>query len=191
MANFQELTQERIREFVTAAHGDLPRVKAMLREQPDLLNSRYLEWDETALEAASHMGDRAIAEYLLAGGAPLTICTAAMLGQVDQVQAMLEENPDLANATGAHQIPVLFHAALSGRTEVGDLLLEHGCVQSPDTALHAAVQAGQAVMVRWLLARGADSRVENYQGKTPLEVAEEHGETEIAELLRDHRAREE
>ncbi len=118
-----EPSQEDVEAFVLAAHGDLDTVKRLHARNPALLNARWRKFDESALEAASHMGRREIAAYLLAAGAPSTICAAAMLGQTERVAALLDEDPALARATGAHRIPVLFHAALGGRTEVAELLV--------------------------------------------------------------------
>src|SRR5690606_10235622 len=103
----QELSQETINEFVLAAHHDLPRVQELLAENPAVLNENA-EWIETPIQAAAHVGSRAIAEYLLAQGAPLDICTAAMLGRADDVRALLADDPGLYEATGAHNIPVLY-----------------------------------------------------------------------------------
>src|SRR5512145_111603 len=102
MPETHELTQEEIRAFVIPAHGDLPKVKAMLAENPALLNAMYREWKETALLAASHVGNREIAGYLLSQGAPMHVCTAAMLGLRDTVAEYLQSDPALANARGAH-----------------------------------------------------------------------------------------
>ncbi|MCA9920631.1 MAG: hypothetical protein KC445_21910, partial [Anaerolineales bacterium] len=77
------LTQEQIRNFVLPAHGNLAVVQQMLAEEPRLLNEKYVEFDETALEAASHVGNRPIAEFLLAQGAPMNLYTAAMFGLED------------------------------------------------------------------------------------------------------------
>ncbi|HET8678747.1 MAG TPA: ankyrin repeat domain-containing protein, partial [bacterium] len=69
---------ELVRDFVIAGHGDLKKVKAMLAQHPDLLNATY-EWKpgdhETAIQAAAHVGNAAVAEHLLSRGAPLEICT--------------------------------------------------------------------------------------------------------------------
>jgi hypothetical protein len=82
------LSPEWVREFVIAGHGDLAKVQAMLSETPSLLNAAH-EWKpgdtETAIQGASHVGNAAIAEYLLAWNAPLAIYTAAMLGRVAAV----------------------------------------------------------------------------------------------------------
>lgn len=182
----QQPSQELVEPFVIAAHADLSRVRELLEEEPALLNVPWARFDETALQAASHMGQREIAEYLLAQGAPLNICAAAMLGRADQVEGFLRSDPSLSKAKGAHGIPVMYHAALSGQTEVGDLLLTHGGGEGVSGALHAAIRFGHTDMVRWLLEHGAtEVNVPNFEGKTPLAEAEAHGHTEIAALLRE------
>ena len=179
-----ELGQETVSAFVQAAHGDLGTVQRMLAEEPRLLNTRWAAFDESALEAASHMGRPEIAQHLLDAGAPLTVCTAAMLGMTDRVAALLDDDPALARATGAHRIPVLFHAALGGRPEIAELLLAHGGGGGLGAALHGAVRPGHREMVAWLLAHGATPDAPDYEGKTPLQVAEESGRDDIADVLR-------
>ena len=75
-------TAEQVREFVIAGHGNFAKVKQMLAAQPSLLNQAN-EWRpgdrETAVQAAAHVGNRPIAEYLLDQGAPLAICRASTL----------------------------------------------------------------------------------------------------------------
>ncbi|MBA3532793.1 MAG: ankyrin repeat domain-containing protein [Ardenticatenales bacterium] len=186
MADTQALPQEIIAKFVGAAHGDFATVQTMLTEEPALLNARFEEWNECALEAASHMGQREIAEFLLAQGAPLTICAASMLGRSEDVTRFLTEEPALANSAGAHGIPVLFHAAMSGNTRIANALLKHGGGQGMSAALHGATRFGYTEMVRWLLAHGAEPNPQDYQGKTPLAVALELGHETLAALLREH-----
>lgn len=183
----EEISQELVVPFVLAAHGDPEKVRELLGENPALLNAAWAQFDETALQAASHMGNREIALYLLSEGAPSSICTAAMLGMADDVARYLEENPSLSGAKGAHDIPVMYHAALSGNTQVTDLLYDAGTREGIDGALHAAIRFGHLDMVRWLLAHGvADVNVPDYNQKTPLSAAIEGGYEEIAELLRQH-----
>jgi uncharacterized protein len=186
MVTTHEPTQEAVRDFVTVAHGDLNAVKEKLAADPSLLNARYLEWNEVALEAASHVGNRVVAEYLLEQGATPNVCTSAMLGRRDEVRAFLERDSAQAKAAGAHGIPVLFHAALSGDVEIAEMLVEHGGGEGVSHALHAAVQSGHLEMAKWLLNRGADSNTRNFMDQTPLAVALEMGNTQIADLLREH-----
>lgn len=179
----EELTQEQIREFVLAAHGNFAKVQELLEKDGRYLNARFHDFDENGLEAASHVGNRAIAEYLLGKGAPLTICAAAMLGRLADVQAFLEADPTLANSAGSHGISLLYHAAQCGDTAVTDLLIAHGNTQDPSHPLHGAVAHNRPEMVRWLLARGADREGKNWQEKTPLQVAQEGQFSEIIALL--------
>lgn len=183
----QGLPQDVIDEFVVAAHHDLPRVQELLAEQPDLLNENAT-WIETALQAAAHVGNRPIAEYLLSQGAPLDICTAAMLGRSDDVRAQLADEPELAHANGAHNIPVLFYPAISGNLAILDLLYAAGADVNVDegvnSPLHGAAIFGQTEAVRWLLDHDANPYAVDYEGKTPLDRAEENGHAEAAALLK-------
>ncbi|HUS16253.1 MAG TPA: ankyrin repeat domain-containing protein, partial [Chloroflexia bacterium] len=100
--------QELVEPFVIAAHGNLDQARTLLAAHPEMLNVPWAKFDETALAAASHMGRREIAEFLLGAGAPLTLCAAAMLGRRDDVAPYINADPTLANGRGAHGIPVLY-----------------------------------------------------------------------------------
>ena len=181
-------SEEAVREFVIAGHGNLERVQQLLAEQPALLTMAY-EWRsddrETALQAAAHVGSRPVAEYLLANGAPLDICAAAMLGRTEAVEQFLHTDPDLIRAVGAHRIPLLTHAALSGRVELVSLLVQRGATEGMSSALSNAVSRGHVDLTRWLLENGhPDLTWKNFQGKTALDIATERGNHELVELLR-------
>ncbi len=187
-----QLSPELIREFVIASHFNLSKVQTLLSEQPALLTSKH-QWGENDYEdglgAASHVGNRPIAEFLLEQGAPLTVCAAAMLGRTTDVATFVQTDPAQANARGAHQIPILFHAALSGDTALTAFLVDAGCNEGFNSALHAAIMYGHTNMVNWLLEHGAhDLQVLNYEGKTPLQKALELNQPEIVSLLRTHGA---
>ncbi len=183
----QEPTQQVIDEFVGASHGDLAKLEALLAQDRALINARA-RWNETALGAAAHTGQREIAEFLLAHGAPLDICTAAMLGMTDRVEEFLMSDHTLAHAKGAHGISVLFHAAIRGQTGVAELLLAHGADvnagEGGNTALHGAARFGQLPMADWLLAHGARVNALDHERKTPLRLAVETGQSAVADLLR-------
>ena len=53
-----------------------------------------------------------------------------------------------------------------------------------NTLLHGAVVSGDVAEVRRLLAAGADPRIANRDGKTPLHAAALFGHTHIEHLLR-------
>jgi len=182
-----ELGQDTINTFVIAAHHDLPKVQEMLAENPDLLNESA-EWFETPIQAAAHVGNREIADYLLDQGAWLDICTAAMMGMESDVAEMLEENPMLSGANGAHNIPVMFYPAISGSIPIAQRLLDAGADinagEGGNTALHAAAGFGQLEMAQWLLDHGANPYANDFNGKLPIDLAEDKGYTAIADLLR-------
>src|ERR1041385_4621819 len=188
-----EISTDLAKEFVTASHFDLKKVKTMLSEHPDLLNVEY-DWGamgglENGIGAAAHVGNRPIAEFFLAQGVPPNICVMAMLGRTDDVRKMLANDPALANARGAHGITVMFHTAMSGVTEIADLLKTAGCNEGYSHSLHGAIAYGRENMVVWLLANGAkDVNVRDYENKTPLDRATEHNQAGIIALLKQHEA---
>ncbi|MBI2331682.1 MAG: ankyrin repeat domain-containing protein [Chloroflexi bacterium] len=106
-----------VEEFVGNAHGNFARVKELLEQEPALVNATW-DWGggdfETALGAASHMGNKQIANYLLEHGARLDIFAAAMLGKLDVVKAALEAYPEAVNTPGPHGIPLVTHAEAGG-----------------------------------------------------------------------------
>ena len=102
-----------VEEFVRKAHADLAATKALLAEEPGLLNATW-DWGggdfETGLGGAGHMGNREIAEYLIGQGARMDIFVATMLGRLDIVKAMLAAWPNLLQSRGPHGISLLRHA---------------------------------------------------------------------------------
>jgi ankyrin repeat protein len=189
----EALAPELIREFVLAGHGNLEKVRSLLSRNPQLLKIAY-EWTpddhESAIQAAAHVGNRPITVYLLEQGAPIEICTAAMLGRRGDVEQMLTGDSSLIAAKGAHGIPLLTHAALSGDATLVQMLYERGARTGASAALGNAVSKGHTDVVRWLLQHASPNlEWKNFQGKTFLSLAEEGGHQEIAKLLRERGAR--
>ncbi|HEX6975269.1 MAG TPA: hypothetical protein VF147_12780 [Vicinamibacterales bacterium] len=120
-ASFPSQDPSHVKEIVTVAHGDLARVKALVEKRPALARAAwdwgYGDW-ETALGAASHMGNREIAAVLLANGAHPTIFSAAMLGQLDAVKAFIAASPGIQRTRGPHGITLLAHARNGRSAEV-------------------------------------------------------------------------
>ena len=115
------LELERVRAFVAAAHNDLDATRAMLAEEPGLLNATW-DWGggdfETALGGASHMGRRDIAQHLLDQGARIDLFCAAMMGMRDVVAAVIERYPSAIAWKGPHGISLLRHAQMGEAAEV-------------------------------------------------------------------------
>ena len=123
------LEPELVHEFVLKSHGDLETVKRLLDEASALVNCAW-DWGggdwETGLGAASHVGRRDIALFLLDHGARMDIFAAAMLGETEIVQAMLASTPGARDALGPHGIPLVKHAEAGGeQAGVVFALLQH------------------------------------------------------------------
>jgi hypothetical protein len=116
-ATFPTQDADLVREMVTVAHGNVKRVKELVDRQPTLAGAAW-DWGfgdwENALGAASHVGNREIAEYLVAHGARPTIFSAAMLGQLDVVKAFVAAAPGVQRIHGPHGITLLAHAKAGG-----------------------------------------------------------------------------
>lgn len=183
-----EPTADQVQAFVAASHGDLAAVQTLLAAEPGLLHRAH-PWSEsdheTAIQAAAHVGNAAIAEFLLARGAALAIPTAAMLGRRADVDRLLAEDPARSREAGAHGIPLLAHAAFSGDAGLVGRLYQLGAQAGADMALAHAAQRGHTAVARWLLANARPNPGwRNWQGKTALELAEAAGQAEVAALLR-------
>src|SRR5215218_3430026 len=89
---------EVVKEFVIAGHGKIERVKEMLEQYPNLLYCRY-DWGngdfEEALEGAGHVGNKDIAQYLIAQGARPNLFVLAMLGETELIRSAVEKFPGL------------------------------------------------------------------------------------------------
>jgi hypothetical protein len=100
-------------EIVTKSHFDLERVRELVDPRPELAKAVW-EWRfgdiESAIGAASHVGRRDIALYLLEKGARPTIYTFAMLGYFEVVQSMVNAVPGIQTIKGPHGIGLLDHA---------------------------------------------------------------------------------
>ncbi len=106
-----------VREVVGKAHTDLDAVRALVEARPALANA-WWDWGfgdwESALGAASHMGRRDIAEFLIARGARIDIFAAAMLGQLEAVQSFVKASPGVQRTLGPHGITLYMHAKAGG-----------------------------------------------------------------------------
>jgi hypothetical protein len=106
-----------VKQFVGLAHSNLTEVRSLLDAYPALAKAAW-DWGfgdwETALGAAAHTGQRAIAELLLERGAPPTIFSAAMLGQLEVVKAFSAAGVPVGSLHGPHGIPLIAHARAGG-----------------------------------------------------------------------------
>jgi ankyrin repeat protein len=175
-----------VEDLVGNAHGNLARVRELLDAHPEALNMRA-PWNETAIEAATQMGNKPILDFLIARGAPVDFFTACVLGRVDDVTSELAADPARAGARGVHDLPALYFAAIGGNLAVAESLLAAGAdvnARAESAApIHGAVMGGSAEMVRLLLDRGADPSAPDYMGRGARELADDITRTDLAELF--------
>ena len=111
--HFPNIAPEIVAEVVGKSHSDLETVQALVEKRPELSRSVW-EWRfgdfESAIGAASHVGRRDIAQYLMSKGARPTLFTFAMLGHFNVVKSAIEAAPGIQEVTGPHGISLLDHA---------------------------------------------------------------------------------
>jgi len=112
-----QLDKELVAKFVGAGHSKIDVVKELLEEHPTLINAAH-DWRdgdfETALGAATHVGYKKLAQYLIDKGAQTNLFTAAMFGRMDIIKPMLEYFPNSLHAKGPHGYTLLHHANAGG-----------------------------------------------------------------------------
>ena len=115
--SFPSLHPSLMKDTVGLSHSNLARVKELVQAHQALAKASW-DWGsgdaETALGAASHVGQRAIAEFLLENGAPPTLFSATMLGQLDVVKAFMAATPGLQKIRGPHSLSLMVHAKAGG-----------------------------------------------------------------------------
>ena len=142
--------------------GNLPKVKALLAANPDLVSSKDTN-GSMALHYAAMCGHKEIAELLLANKADVNakdkngetaLHFAAMTGRQDVAQILLANKAEVDAKDNDGETP-LFYAA---RKDIAELLLSHK----------------------------ANVNIKDRKGITPLRLALEEGKNGVASVLRQH-----
>lgn len=154
--------------FEAAAAGDAGRVRELL--------------DEDRSRANAFAGD---------GFTPLGL--AAFFKRPEAVRLLIERGADAAPASRNQPAFTPLHSAVATDAGPRDLgivraLLEAGAPVnarsgSGGTPLHTAAFLGDTEVAELLLARGADPRIANNEGRTAVDVARERGHAALAERL--------
>ena len=121
---------------------------------------------------------------------------AVAMADVETVQHLLDQTPDLIHTYSSDGWTYLHRAAQFGRHDLADLLLRHGADVNArahngiaSTPLLCAVIGQHLDLVKYLIARGADVNLATSEGATPLHKAAIGGDCRIVQLLLTHGAR--
>jgi ankyrin repeat protein len=184
--------------FVGLGHARFDELRGRLAAEPRLVHAQATN-TEMAVDAAGHTGRVDIVEHLLAHGAPLSMVSAAVLGDVRLVARLLDAAPERIHERGPHDFALLWYASIGGgNLDMAQLLIDRGArVETQHylgtTALHFAALAGQVELAALLLAHGAriDRPGRKFGGEpqTPLQLAVAAGQASMATFLRDRGGR--
>ena len=158
-----------------AASSIHPEQAGLQQHLLELLLARGAHVDDPTLVTSCLANGRLpAAQFLARRGAPLTLESAAGLGNLDEVKSYFDQKGHLSRTATQREFErALLWSAEYGCNEVVEFLLDHGApidTKSPDgqTPLHWAVIGGRLDTIRLLLSRGASLEVENSYGGTPL-----------------------
>lgn len=183
---------EVVREVVGAAHGRFERLKELIILQPALAKSAW-DWGfgdwESALGAASHMGRRDIAEFLIQYGARPNLFTFAMMGQLEVVKACVEANPGVQQIHGPHGITLLAHAEKGGKDakKVVEYLQKAGDADIAAISLEVTAEEQQIYLGEYTFGKGPDDRftvLTNSRGKLMIRRGNRFGR--VLNRVEDH-----
>ena len=186
-----------------AMNGKLEKAKALIKANPDLVNSQTSYGNVTPLQLAAEYGHKDVAELLLANkadveaksyGGWIALQSAVFGGHKEIVELLLTNKVDVNYKDNWGRTP-LHVAAENGYTEIAALMLANKADVNAknsdgDTPLHIAVGLpfglGHKDLVVLLLANKAEINAKDNSGKTPLDYALLHNDQDMADLLRQH-----
>ena len=161
--------------------------------------SKPLSQRDNALIQSAYDGDLAMVEILVSKGTAVNVrdqrkrtplILAAHNGHTEVVEFLFSQGADI-NARESDRQSALMYAARRSFNETAVFLLKSGAEVNNQsrkqgvTALMLATVSDNAELVQMLLEHGADADLRNIFGKTAKGLAEEWGNSAVADLLPD------
>jgi ankyrin repeat protein len=180
---------------IAAAKGKIKWVKMILKDRPNVVNSRDIQ-DATPLIMAAKNGHYDVCSYLLKKGADVNsnafiYGTPLHVAKTTKIAELLLNNGADINAKATKvEDSVLHTASWRGNLEVCGLIIEKGIDVNVNnklkfTPLHSASAFGKSDVAKFLMEKGADFDARNNDGWTPLHLAAGLGKLETAQALID------
>jgi ankyrin repeat protein len=170
--------------WTAAELGFTDDVRALLTEDPALLDAHRAGQGDSPLHAACYWGQVDTARSLIAAGADARAHTSDDFLRIGTLGAAAA-TPDVPNPSDDEQVCIdLCRVLLDAGADVN-------CRRRDGmTALHTAGYRGLATLAAFLLERGADVSVRAkgdgaHAGETPAETAEARGHVSLAQWLRE------
>lgn len=177
-----------------AAFLEIPvsAVKKRLYNARQTLKERMLHMVQQTIQANRPSQDPTFAQLV-------TFFVGVLDGDVDQTQALLQQNPALFTETAEWKLAIPRHYAIGaaaihlavsrGNLAMTQMLLNHDAqateltTQGKMTPLHLAAIMKRHPVAQLLLEHGADLNVQSAVGQTPLHLAALRDDREMAQLL--------
>jgi ankyrin repeat protein len=194
-ANVKQRSPAGVDALTTAAaqFGTSPSIARLLDAGAELRPPEGVRVRRSPLVLAAMTGDAAAIKLLLSRGAEPSaeaLSEAVTFGHADVVRALIDAGAD-ASITESSGVNLLHWATITNRASVIPILARAGVpLNATDDngftpLMYAAtVDVGDTDTLKALLSAGADRRIRNDQGRTPLDQARHHKHARIADALR-------
>ncbi len=178
LADKSGITESTEAAVVDDEEKELRRIKAMVQNSPDLINSPG--GSDSPLFSAAIRGWLRVAAYLIDHGANIDLNTqgtpaligAAGNGRKTMVELLLKRGGNV-NVQSSGGETALHVASGSGFLSVAEVLLDHNANPNAKdnrgiTPVHRAAMAANVESLKLLLARGGDPNAKGRSGETPM-----------------------
>lgn len=177
-----------VARLVRAIEGnDAGRARELLERDPALAIARWKGTSVVILAVAAPAPE--VLDALLEKRRTLDLYEAAALGDIEDLNARITEDPGRINAPSEDGRPALALAAQYGQSVAVATLVFRGAdpdqplAENGRTPLHLAVERQHLKSAQSLLRSGADPDPPDDAGWTPLHVAAALGRTNVAQML--------